>query len=149
MRRPHLGIWLVEKEEGGVSKESDLIYPKCWKALINFFFANAMAVCCFTLLLLLPKRDVCGFALRLLSRVSKEKRNSLKREVVSYISAQPFFWKLALRECDFRAQKSSRCYYYFYFTGQCFGFFVLWEMHTATSLLHYENKSILYLILNS
>lgn len=67
--------------------------------------------------------------------------------MVSYISAQPFFGKLALRECDFRAQKSSRCYYYFCFTGQCFGFLYS-EKSTQllACLLHYKNKSILYIL---
>lgn len=109
-----------------------------------------MAICYFALLHLFPeKRDVCGFVLRLLSKVSKEKHNSLKREMVSYISAQPCFWKLALRECDFRAQKSSRCYCYFCFTGQCFGFLYSEKgTQLLTCLLHCKNKSIWYLILN-
>lgn len=110
-----------------------------------------MAVCYFAILLLFPeKRDVCGFALRLLRKVSREKHNWLKREMESYISAQPFFWKLALRECDFRAQKSSRCYYYFCFTGQCFGFLYSEKCtQLLDSLLHYKKKSqfcVLFLI---
>lgn len=92
---------------------------------------------------------MCGFALRLLHKISKEKHCPLKRELVAYISTQPFFWKLALRECNFRAQKSSRCYYYFCFTGQCFWFLCSEKcLQLLACLLCYKTKSILYHILN-
>lgn len=88
--------------------------------------AAAITDCYFATLLLFPEKgDVCGFALRLLNKVSEEKHNSLEKEIIFYRNAQPFIWKLAFRECDFRAQKSSRCYCYFCFTGQCFGFFII------------------------
>lgn len=40
------------------------------------------------------KGDACGFALRLLNKDAEEKHNSLEREVVFHLSAQPFCWKL-------------------------------------------------------
>lgn len=49
------------------------------------------------------KGDVCGFALRLLNKAAEEKHNSLEREVVFHLSAQPFCWKLCFQGMCFQS----------------------------------------------